>query len=68
MKIKILVAIDNEGKWAAAGYFSWSEAETKDCIFIDDLGTHLSYFWVEAEIPVPTIASVEGVATETDGP
>jgi hypothetical protein len=64
VRVRILVAIDDNGKWSACGYYSNDDAATRDVIFIDDIGEHLSYHWVEADIPIPTPLTINGVVTE----
>jgi len=60
VRVRILVAVDRNGKWAACGY-SWSDA--KESIFIDDLEDGEVYHWVEADVPLPAEAgpAIEGV-------
>lgn len=64
VKIKILVAVDDEGNWVAMG--SSSSETTPDWLPVDDLGLHLSYLWVEAEIPIPEIKTVQGGVTSDE--
>ena len=59
-RVRILVAIDAKGEWSATGFHRWDDAEAMDCIFIDDLGVHLSYHWIEADVPIPEPSTIEG--------
>jgi hypothetical protein len=40
--------------------------ECRNCIYIDNLNEHLVYYWVEAEVPIPTTLTIDGVATEAE--
>lgn len=59
-RIRILVAIDSDGKWVSAGCDYGSASDPKEWIFLDDLGTNLTYHWIEADVPVPGETTIEG--------
>lgn len=63
--VRIMVAVDSDGQWAAFGYAGYTDATALDSCFIDDLGIHMSYVAVEADIPVPEVETIQGNVTET---
>lgn len=60
-RVRILVAIDSEGKWTSAGYDYGNGNDPHDWIMLDDLGPHMSYHWVEADVPLPVSTTIEGL-------
>lgn len=65
VKVRIAVAVDPSGQWTAAG---WPNMEHVDMCAVDDLGPGESYFWVEAELPIPEITTVEGTTSVAPNP
>lgn len=59
-RVRILVAIDSAGKWISAGYDYGNGSDPKDWIMVDDLNEHMAYCWIEADVPIPTEATVVG--------
>lgn len=64
VRVRILVAVDDKGQWAATGYHRYDEEEARDIVFTDDLGEALAYHWIEADVPIPTPLTIEGVVQE----
>lgn len=62
-RVRILVAIDSTGNWVSAGD-NGSNSDPKDWIMIDDLGAHMSYFWIDAEVPIPQEATLKGTVSD----
>ena len=63
VRVRILVAVDDRGQWSSGGYHlahHKSQPDPREWMSIDDLTEHLSYHWIEADIPVPTITTIEG--------
>lgn len=59
VRVRILVAVDEAGKWTSAGYAG--DTDAKDWIMLDDLGETIAYRWVEADVPLPEVdITVEG--------
>ena len=56
VRVRILVAIDRDGKWTALGAWSYTDDEMKDLIFTDNLDPGEVYHWIEANVPLPTEA------------
>lgn len=59
VRVRVLVAVDRRGKWAACGA---SDHDAKEIIYIDDLEDGEIYHWVEADVPLPAEAgpAIEG--------
>lgn len=67
-RVRVLVAIDHEGKWSSAGYDygDGSGSDPKEWLIIDGLSEHMSYHWVEADVPVPSESIVVGRVADGD--
>lgn len=62
VRVRIAVAVDAEGKWAASG---WKDGGDKCKDFIaDDLGDPYRIVWVEADVPLPAETTVKGEVVE----
>ncbi len=61
-RVRILVAIDSDGKWVSAGYDYGNGSDPKGWIMLDVLGPAVAYRWVEADVPIPVEMTVEGIA------
>lgn len=67
IKIRIAAGVNTRGEWAAAGHsFAPGDQETRDKegmrIIRDDMeDIHANYYWIEAELDVPTgVVTVQG--------
>lgn len=64
MKVRIAVAINENGGWAAsAGMFGCSDIEVQAAVNerVSDDGTlHTDMYWVEVELPLPQVPVVQG--------
>jgi hypothetical protein len=56
VRVRILVAVDRNGKWISHGASGESEAEARQWIFIEDLEEGEVYHWIEADVPLPVDA------------
>lgn len=70
-RVRIAVCIDSDGNWVASGWSGGSEKQlassAEDYHGLLDDGTYLRVVhWVEADVPVPAAAVVEGRVV-TDG-
>ncbi len=66
-RVRILVAIDTDGKWTSMGSAGSSDAILKDWILLDELNERYVFRWIEADIPLPVelMPTVhEGMVTE----
>jgi len=59
-RVRILVAVDKQGGWVSHGHSSGDDDEAMDWIAVHDLIDPITYHWLEADIPLPEIAVVEG--------
>jgi hypothetical protein len=68
VRVRILVAIDRNGKWTATGASWYKDEDTRSIAFIDDLESGEAYHWVEADVPLPTEMgpAIEGTVHATD--
>lgn len=57
-RVRIRVAICPDGQWSAGGHSGQSDEEMTKYLFIDNLPGSENFYWVEAEIPVPSSDSV----------
>lgn len=67
LKVKILVAVDPEGKWMSAGFGEEGEidySDIRECIILDGLKDPVKFYWIEAEVAVPVEQVVKGKATD----
>lgn len=62
-RVRILVAMDDTGKWASHGSYTENDEVCREWICIDGLNECISYHWVEAEIPLPSAEVIEGAVT-----
>lgn len=65
VRVRILVAVDTEGKWASFGHAEHTDKEAKGSIFFDDLKEIFRWSWIEAEIPLPEAEqTIEGSVSD----
>lgn len=59
---RVLCAVAADGKWFAYGYAGGTEQDLLDAIYDMAAETEgeLSFYYVNAELPIPTIAEVQG--------
>ncbi len=54
VRVRILVAVDDKGQWASAGYeLKGDTNDPREWIAIDDLTEVMRYHWIEADVPLP---------------
>lgn len=58
IKVKILIATDDEGKWSSAGYCD--DMNPREWICLDNLSESVTFHWVEAEVPAPEPQTIQG--------
>lgn len=56
VRVRVLVAIDSNGKWTATGASWHTDKEVKEYAFVDDLDSGEVYYWIEADVPLPAEA------------
>lgn len=59
-RVRLLVAIDDCGHWTCFGGTNISDDEAREWICTDDMNEHMSYHWIEADVPLPASITVEG--------
>lgn len=69
VRVRILVAVDDKGNWAAYGVGDQEEcADHTYCQARGEFPTGCRYHWIEADVPLPEAESmIEGDVTD-DGP
>ncbi len=61
VKVRIAVAVDNDGDWYAVGWLDAEEGGSAKGYAEDELAKKAAhYFWVTAELPIPEPVEVEG--------
>ena len=63
IKVKIAVAVDPKGEWAAAGWSDGGEPADEGTLInhtIEDVGPGELVYWVEAELPIPDLSVIKG--------
>lgn len=64
-RVRILVAIDDTGRWTSHGSYYEDDEVCREWICIEEMNTCISYHWIEADIPWPSAATITGnVSTE----
>ena len=53
IRVRIAVAVDDTGKWAAVGYKGMDDGDMYS--IADDLSVNARYFWLESDLPLPVI-------------
>ena len=72
MRVRIAVAISAEGKtWSSAGYSRDDGGAVRDSYLSDLANESCPHYpsvvhWVEADVPIPKSATVEGVVVESE--
>lgn len=66
VRVRIAVAVDHMGQWAAHGLWRHDDAENKKNVFVDDLEPGEAYYWIEATLPVPMTAAIEGEVSHAE--
>lgn len=65
VRVRIAVAVDPQGNWAAAGWMADKDQESSmaaTAVEQVDEGEHI--VWVEADVPLPVVRSVEGKVSQ----
>jgi hypothetical protein len=58
VKVRIAVAVDPSGSWNASG---WLNADGRELdLLMDDMGVGGAFYWVTAELPIPSVQEVAG--------
>ena len=61
VRVRIAVAVSPNGEWAAAGYSgNKSDNDVKEMVFIDGLPDGEQFHWIEADVPIPQVETIEG--------
>ena len=42
------------------GASHFSDDDARECCYIEDLGTHMTYHWIEADVPIPPPQTIIG--------
>lgn len=71
VKVRIACVVNEHGHWNAVGYYKWTDALANDAIAIareglDELGEEKIY-WIEAELAVPTIETIQAEGKVIEG-
>lgn len=67
MKVRIKLAINTEGNWCAMGWQGMGDQDANDTIYesVYQEGSLMEY-WIEAEVPVPDIPTIQAQATHSN--
>ena len=70
VKVRIAVAVDSQGNWAASGWSGKGDpgaaSDYMADIARDGVGEGEALYWVEAEIPMPEVQTIQGDVFEND--
>jgi hypothetical protein len=63
VKVRIAVAVDPDGDWNSCG---WKDGKAADAmsICVDTLASGEARYWLEAELPIPEIATIQAAVSE----
>lgn len=64
VKVRIAVSVDPKGNWGSSGSSGQDEAEAHSWT-VDLLQDGEARYWIEAELPVPEIATVQATVIES---
>jgi hypothetical protein len=67
VKVRIAVAVDADGKWAASGWGTQAYSTTRDLpmeIAIEGVEAGENRYWVEAELEIPETKTIQGEVQE----
>lgn len=66
VKVRIAVAVDRRGEWAAAGWSAYGGGEPVDVLdgHLEELECGERFYWVEAQLEVPEVEVVQGETRE----
>lgn len=55
VRVRIAVAIDASGAWSACGgTHCTGDEDAREWLYLEDLKEGEHYYWVEADVPVPS--------------
>lgn len=66
VRVKIAVAVDEYGAWAANGWNSKKpdyESAAQSLAMEGVEGAHVAFHWIEADVPVPETTTIRATAT-----
>lgn len=65
VRVRIAVAVDEEGRWNAAGWRSTNSDSLMQDIAVEgmDSDSIIALHWIEANIPLPIAEVIEGEVT-----
>lgn len=60
VKVRIAVAVDTDGDWRSAGQNGWDDDIAMSMSGGSEYLISPAWYWVEAELPVPSGVAVQG--------
>ena len=64
VKVRIAVAVDAKGNWNACGWKNARSDEEKMELCVEVLDDGEARYWLEAELPIPTVPTVQATVIE----
>ncbi len=64
VRVRIAVAVDQDGDWAASGHSGNKDPNMPFEWILDDIAPGESRYYVEADLPVPVMRTVQGDVTQ----
>lgn len=58
-RVRILVAIDSDSAWISYGDGGSDDSDCAQYIDDEDLSHHRAYHWIEADVPIPALRTIE---------
>lgn len=64
VKVRIAVAVDKNGEWSSYGGSTMTDADCREYMFLDTLEDGEQWFWLEADLPIPEIQTIQAKVSE----
>jgi len=66
VRVRIAVAVDPDGDWNSCGWKGGGDENAME-ICTESIGSGEARYWLEADLPVPEIATIQAAVTKDEG-